>query len=572
MDGSRVMRWLAVIALVACAARPAHGQELRGTVRDSATGGVIPGAVLLLRDANGTTIGRNLTNERGEFRLADIDAVRSLQVLRIGFRPRVLVVSDAARAGHERLDVMMARIPQLLDVVEVNDQPACPRRADRPKAFALWEQARAELLATVVARDENPALAEALEFDRTLDPRRDTVITQTVRMRTGRTTHPFVAAKPARQFIENGFASAGSSVRTFYGPDADVLLDPAFARAYCFQLQDGPKDRPREIGLAFTPARHERDHIDLEGTLWVDTVARSLTRLDFRYLGVSSRERDLHAGGLISFRTMPNGVPIIDRWYLRLITFRDPIGPLTRASMPVPEPHEGGGEIAIAKWDSGVTWEDSLGTVQGTVSAFDKPVPHAAIQLAGTDYRAETDSLGRFEISHLLPGPYEVMVDEPTLDELALEITRGERFRAARDSVVHLAVTMPTLHDVVRRKCSDARQSDEANLIAGRARYADGAPAGRATLLLRDLGPADGPAAKPVSQVGAPWALGAAGETTIEDRTGDDGRFYLCNIPQNARLLVIVQNGTGAAAAQVVTWGAKRAVFPVLLNLESVRP
>ena len=54
---------------------------------------------------------------------------------------------------------------------------------------------------------------------------------------------------------------------------------------------------------------------------------------------------------------------------------------------------------------------------------------------------------------------------------------------------------------------------------------------------------------------------------TLSDRIADDGRFYLCNIPRNERLLVIVQNGTGAAAAQVVTWGAGGTVFPVLLTV-----
>lgn len=571
MGRVRVIRCVGGVALVACSAIAAHAQELRGTVRDSASGGVIPGAVLLLRDASGATIGRNITNDLGAFRLADIAGVRSLQVLRIGFRPRVVAVTDAERAAHT-IDITMLRVPQLLDVFEVNDQPACPRRADRPKAFALWEQARAALLATVVAREANPAYAEALEFQRTMDPKSDTIVSQTVRIQTGRTTRPFVAAKPARVFIDSGFATTESEARTFFGPDADVMLDEAFARAYCFQVERAPADRANEIGLAFAPAHHGDGHVDVEGTLWIDTVARALTHLDFRYVGVSSRERDLRAGGLVSFRTMPTGVPIIDRWYLRLIAFRDPGGPWTRNPVQVAVPEEGGGEVAHARWNSGLEWNDSLGTLRGTVTAFDKPVSGAALILAGTDYRAKTDSLGRFEISDLLPGPYEVVVDDPMLVDLGLELTNGDRFRAARDSVVHLAVTMPTVDEMIRKRCSDIRRPGPNNLIAGRVRNPDGSPAAHVSLLMRLAGPIDTPPSETVSSIDPRRALGQVAETILDAKTGADGRFYLCKVPVQSELLLIVQSPAGAAAARVMTWGPDQRFFPVLLKMQPATP
>lgn len=570
MVSVRTMPLVTAVLLVLGVTHSLSAQELRGTVRDSASGGAIPGAVLILRDSSGTTIGRNITNERGEFRLAGIDAVRSLRVLRIGFRPRTVTVSDTERAGHP-FGILMMRVPQLLDVVEVNDQPACSKRPDRPKAFALWEQARAALLATVVAREANPAYAEALEFQRIMDANSDTILSQSVRIQTGRTTRPFVAAKPARVFIDSGFASTESDPRTFYGPDADVMLDEAFARAYCFQIERATRDRINEIGLVFAPAHHDANHVDVEGTLWIDTVARALTRLDFRYVGVSSRERDLRAGGLVSFRTMPTGVPMIDRWYLRLIAFRDPGGPWTRNPVQVAVPQEGGGEVAHARWNSGLEWNDSLGTVRGTVYAFDKPVSGAAILLAGTDYRAKTDSLGRFEISDLLPGPYEVTIDEPMLVELGLELTSGERFRAARDSVVDLPVTMPTVDEMIRKRCSDIRRPGPNNLIAGRVRNADGSPAARANLQLRLVGSVDAPPREAVSSIDPRRALGTVGKTIFDGKTGADGRFYLCKVQAESKFLLIVQNPTGAAAAQVVTWGFDRRFFPVLLNLDPVR-
>ena len=49
--------------------RLATGQELRGTVRDSASRQGISGAVLMLLDSAGAVRGRNITNERGECRV-----------------------------------------------------------------------------------------------------------------------------------------------------------------------------------------------------------------------------------------------------------------------------------------------------------------------------------------------------------------------------------------------------------------------------------------------------------------------------------------------------------------------
>jgi hypothetical protein len=75
-------RLLVVLALVLCA-RTAVGQVVRGTVRDSASQRLIPGAVLLLLDASGRVLGRNLTNERGEYAVARTATMQRVRVQRI---------------------------------------------------------------------------------------------------------------------------------------------------------------------------------------------------------------------------------------------------------------------------------------------------------------------------------------------------------------------------------------------------------------------------------------------------------------------------------------------------------
>ena len=90
--GATVAAALWIVAGVSAPA--ASAQELRGTVRDSASRQPISTVVLILSDSAGTPIVRNLTNERGEFRVQLPAGARRLQLLRIGFRPRSVARLD----------------------------------------------------------------------------------------------------------------------------------------------------------------------------------------------------------------------------------------------------------------------------------------------------------------------------------------------------------------------------------------------------------------------------------------------------------------------------------------------
>ena len=86
----RLVRVLAA-AVAWCVApiAPMHAQagDLRGAVSDSASGAPIAGAVVLLLDAAGATIGRTITGARGTYRLSRPDAAELVRTVRLGFRP-----------------------------------------------------------------------------------------------------------------------------------------------------------------------------------------------------------------------------------------------------------------------------------------------------------------------------------------------------------------------------------------------------------------------------------------------------------------------------------------------------
>ena len=166
-------RGIRIAALIASA------QHVRGTVRDSTTGLPIAGAVITTMDLLDRVGPRSVTNERGSYFVTATGA-RRLRIVRLGFRP--VDVDLAARRDSTAIDVAMARIPYQLQPVRVLAGARCPRQSDRTAALALLEQARAGLLATVVARSDKPARMTRLSIERWLDPETNRVMRQRVKI------------------------------------------------------------------------------------------------------------------------------------------------------------------------------------------------------------------------------------------------------------------------------------------------------------------------------------------------------------------------------------------------------
>jgi hypothetical protein len=472
----RIIERTARALLAACAmlivARVALAQELRGIVRDSTNRQAIPGVVLMLLDASGTVLGRNITNERGEFRLALSTGIQRVRFIRIGFRPREAAVPSAEN-GIAKLDVTMRALPTMLEAIRVSANAKCPRRDDSEVALALLEQARAGLLATIVARDANPAAIVRLAFDRKLDD--DRILSQTVRVDSVVAgAKSFSAVLAASDFVSHGFMSDSGGSQLFYGPDAEILLDERFSTNYCFRIADPDRSRPTQVGLAFSVAQRQRTRVDIDGTLWIDTVARALRDIEYRYQGLDSRTNSVRPGGRISFREMPNGVVLIDRWSMRLPTVqRDYV--MVGSHEQVREwfrPSESGGELVRASWPGNYSWHGSLATVSGTVMTSGGRSPAGIVlHLPGTPYRAITDSAGHFEFSDVFPGPYKFAVDDPNLATLGLEIPVSDSVTAVRDSVVRRSVAAPSVREFILDRCASDRKPApfDAFLLFGRA-------------------------------------------------------------------------------------------------------
>ena len=460
-SGTRIGAVRLAAALVAFAvmlpASRANAQQLRGTVSDSSSTRPIPGAVVLLLDAGRATIARTVTNERGQFSLLLDGSVRSARVLRIGFRARELPVTDAVRSSG-RLDIAMVTIPALLERMTVLASPRCPQRDDAQQAYSLLEQARAGLLATVVARESRPASLKLIAFDRTMDGGSDRIESQKVRIdSTIHRTKSFEAVADAGVFVTDGFARDSNGTRQFFGPEAETLLSEAFLSGYCIRLERAGRDRPNQVGLGFSVAEARKPRVDIDGVLWVDTAAKSLRDFEFRYTGLEHVRGIQDPGGHIWFREMPNGVVLIDRWFLRLYGGKTETQyTASGRQMDVMRyfNRESGGEIARAIWPDGVSWKGPLGTIYLHVTdSTGKPATHVIVRLTDTDYIGSPDREGNLEFADVLPGPYGAEVIDAEPSRGGLVIGTPLRVWAERDSLTRLTLIAPPRAEFQRRTC-----------------------------------------------------------------------------------------------------------------------
>lgn len=486
-----IARRLSVIlvpALLALATLTQVGgaQELRGTVRDSVSKRPIPGAVLLLLDSSGAVLGRNLTDETGRFMIALRTGARRVRVQRIGFRLRELGLPAKRTTGNAVepwFDIAMLPIPTFLERVTVNEQSQCSRRSDRATAFALLQQARAGLLTTVVAREANLAAMVRFTYEKTMAGVSDRIERMTVYVDSvDRTTGSFGAAHKATDFVRRGFVEDGGDTRVFLGPDADVLLDDDFAAAYCFHIADADRSRATQVGLAFVPAERRQGRVDIEGVLWVDTVARALRDVQFRYVGLESPIQRYAPGGSISFREMTNGVVLIDEWSLRLVSSYDggtSADASNRSARRGAYIHESGGALADATWPDGHKWHASLAAARlHAVTTEKRPAAGVQLWLADTPYGATVDSTGNAVISDLIPGPYSVVVVDQRLQSLNFDIPTRLIFLATRDSIVERQVETLTAEEFVIQRCVKDRKykPGPSTLVFGRVMTHDGQP------------------------------------------------------------------------------------------------
>ena len=474
-------------------------QRVIGIVRDSASGEPIAGAVVTLLDSAGRLASRSVSGSSGRFSAPVVGAVRRVSLIRIGFRPMAIPLTIAYPHADTTVALTMVALPTLLASMHVVDQPACKRRDDRSTALALWEQARSALLATVVARNATPAAVTSIRFDQHRASYGDRIISQLVTHDSTDSNRPWVAARAASEFGRTGYVANDNGVSVFFAPDADGLLDPAFAATHCFSLDRDARHHAGELGLSFEPMQAHTGISDIAGTIWIDSTARELRTLGFRFTNLDPAAVAEGAGGSLSFRTA-NGVAMIDRWNIHIPQFertklrsqRDPDNIRTTLTGV----HDIGGEITSASWPDGTSWRTPTGEVHGQVSGFSdgKPIARALVWLPGTDDSTRTSADGSFVLPRVLPGPYVVFAADSMVARG--EIPENAPLRVDVDTLPAngLSIRLPDAVGFTHQSCDSLGVHQRASsnaasvFVVGRIALSDGTPAVNAGFDARWLG------------------------------------------------------------------------------------
>jgi hypothetical protein len=424
----------ATLAAATLTAATADAQRVRGALRDATTGDAVLGAVVWLGDSTDRFLARGVSRDSGRFDLPRLDHTARLHVLRIGYQPIVVPVDSTAADSSIVLD--LTPIALRLAAVASKGRRVCPGDAGGEAGLEIWNQARAALYASIIARELTPPAIRVYSYVQTLDPVNRRVIEDSSDMKDLVADKSYVAARPAWAFASDGYArDEAGGARTYFAPDEAVLFDSTFVETHCLHSVTGSKDHDGQVGVAFEPItdRGRDTLVDIRGTLWIDADKPRLRTLEFTYTGLEPAAKG--SGGDIRFSVTPRGTTLIDHWQIRTAVLAndasEPTGGLRRRNVPrtarteyrVVDYMRMGGELVDAAW-SGTPGVPPFPRIVGTVvDSGDHPVAGARVWWRDGRDTVTTDAEGKFEMPRSPPAVHVVVASDTALARLGIART-----------------------------------------------------------------------------------------------------------------------------------------------------
>ncbi|MEP6691610.1 MAG: carboxypeptidase regulatory-like domain-containing protein [Gemmatimonadaceae bacterium] len=494
-------------------------QVVRGTVRDQASRTPVSGALIALVGGPGEprTV---LSNEFGHFAVrAPSPGEYALDVKRIGVK-RSLSAPFVLGDGETReMELLVAPLAAVIGAIEVRAQQRCATAPGGESAASIWEDTRAALLATRLTMGERHFEFTIDLYTRDVDP--ITLVEATSRRRRARATavRPFRSVA-AEELSRRGYVLSEGDTTAYRAPDAEVMLSDVFVRDHCFRIVANDS-APEEVGLAFEPAPRRRV-ADVRGTMWLDRRTHELRWLEFGYANVPASPWGERVGGRVEFSKLPNGGWVVRRWWVRM--------PLLTRSVDHPtsfihQLREEGGEVIATELEGA---SRRLAALDGTLvdSTSGRPLADAVVTLAGTDFGAATDSLGRYHIDAVPAGRYDVTFAHARLASLGIHapLTSVTLKEGALGSA-ELAV--PALLTIAATLCPTRSPADPPIVVRGLVTDSAGTPL----------------AGVPVRAVWVPDVAGAP--ATVQTITGANGEYLFCDVRSVRGLRVRVRPARG---------------------------
>jgi len=519
-------RRLAAMApmLTLVGAAPLSAQAVQGLLVERANGVPLGGAFVALLDQSGKEVARGLTTVSGTFLLkAPAAGTYRLQSKRIGFRlseSPPLALADSQTMEY-RLEV--EAIPVRLPSVVVEGRPQCGSRGEEGTVVAqLWEEAREALAEVEWTAGQRTLEYRVARFQRDFGPGGNRVEKDSTWIEQGTADTPFRAA-PVEDLIRDGYVVGDDRKgRTYYAPDAPVLLSDAFSNSHCFVPRGGEGGNAGMVGLVFTPAPNRRLP-DVRGALWVDRETAELRFLEYRYANVPPDLPEGAIGGRVEFARISTGAWIVMRWTIRMPVMARAVD-VTGRRQPEAKVmgfRDAGGEVLEIRSHTGMmVFSAQSAILEGTVVDSTRggaPLARARVALMGTSSSAFTDSSGRFQIAAPLDGDYRAAFAHPRVDSLGgqLDPTPVSLVRGARGTAT---LAIPPESRLVERLCPGRLRPGE-RVIVGTVRGPERSLADSAEVRLS------------WQEVGGGAGGLRAGEWHLSTVTDSAGRYVLCGVP-----------------------------------------
>jgi hypothetical protein len=520
------------------------GQSVVGTVSDARSGEPLPTALVALIGDAELPVRQVVAGPDGRFDLpVPGPGTWQVQVSRLGYGVHVEDRVRVAAGERVTLDIRMGAAPIHLEAlaVEVAAGTRC-RRIDPDEAsllVQLWDQASNSLRVVAWAsRDERYAFQQ-VTWEREVD-----LLSENVAERRGQgrfTGSPFLSV-PIDSLSEHGWVRPDprSNAVVWHVPDSEALLSSRFREEHCFTLRPHA-ERPDWVGVAFEPVRRDGPP-GIEGVVWMDRVSAELRRLDFTYTDHPLINQPIPApllelfGGEVEFRTLPDGVVVVEGWSVRMPAYLRRVRDGVRAPEITAEPaahfrrvrnqlprswldvvqeevgfgfrEEGGELLRIVTPTGAILPGRGVAAVEGivrdsTAGAF--PLARAELEILGTGVTRRTGLDGRFRAEVPEGGEFEIRVRHPRLDSLGIgEFTHPVTLFPGQSRTVELAV--PSLRTLLVLECGSDPEGTDRAILHGRVLDTSGSGVVEGSRVRLRPGP-------------------------HEVRTDALGRFLLCDVP-----------------------------------------
>ena len=548
------LRIALVLALLLALPTGSGAQSINGRLVTSDSSQGVVGAIVILTDSAGEELNRTLSHGNGAFVLRGAaSGAFGVRVLRIGFRPNAFGPFSVTQSASTSVVLALTDRAVSLDAVKVSGRSDCRGLEEGGSAsLALWEEARKNLLLTVLTRSTLSPTVTMASFERVVDPKSQRQLAFHVRQQTGPSARPFVSPLSPDDYAAYGYVDIDSSGIVYRAPDADVLLSASFLASPCMRIVASPEDSSL-IGLAFRPTSTARERVDVEGVLWLKRASVELRSVDISYVGLSDAVREAGAGASLTLSRLPGGGVIVSSWVIRApraiavkrfqASAGSSLGSLTGRYVTrdsIAEFWNIGGAVVRARVGEADVWRGPAARLDGRAieDQNGRPVAGVRIVLVGTNYATTTDSVGAFSIVDVLPGEYVLEARSPRLEALGLDAPTTARL-ALGDSTSSANLRMLPVRTAIARVCA---MSDTLGAVQGRVEDAEHRGVSDARVVARWF-----------TAVHLGDGSGTSGfGPTLSILTDKDGRFRLCGLPRDHTVTISAARDNLVAPRQTV--------------------